>query len=579
MSERGGGPAGIADPCEWVRAEGPAVDGLGVKLPVQRAVALLRRDGTAVAAPLLFALSPPISIYLGNLGNVPIEDFAEVAAKLVVAMVVVEAAMLAWTRRPEHASLALSAALIPFYCYTKYFRDFVIPFLPAAENPAVRLAVWGAVTITLVAVIQRVEALPRPLVQFSNRTAVLLIVILPFFHGEKIRQLALGPTARGEERGGATNRAGALAPLGAPDRPLRDVYYILVDEYGRDDVLKRLYQLDNGGFLADLEARGFVVARDSRSNYIWTKVVMSSLLFMDYPHRLFPEDTPQNRLIESEDGGHAFDLAAKAGYRPLLFAPAFPGLRRNFESYDAGSRDRRWMVLPLGSEYAKLVADMTPIGDIVATLAAGGEPETETVEWALESLPEIAKLEEPTFAFVYLRAPHSPFRFEADGRVKPAREVRVPRDLESFRRVYRDQVLGLNRHLLEAIDGILRNSPRAPVIVIQADHGPRPERPGFVVRGGSLSEIAGNPAADVVEPLGIFSAAHLPEHRAEFHGSITPVNTFRMIFREFMGYPLPPLEDRSYYSFANRPLEVVDVTHQLGGGPAGQAGHRLPAAN
>ena len=53
----------------------------------------------------------------------------------------------------------------------------------------------------------------------------------------------------------------------AAGTPLPDVYYVILDGYTRGDVLGEVYRFDNEPFLSALEERGFVVARESYSNY------------------------------------------------------------------------------------------------------------------------------------------------------------------------------------------------------------------------------------------------------------------------------------------------------------------------
>ncbi|MGB0911195.1 MAG: hypothetical protein ACPGYT_12600, partial [Nitrospirales bacterium] len=61
-----------------------------------------------------------------------------------------------------------------------------------------------------------------------------------------------------------------------------NIYYILLDGYGRGDVLKEMYDYDNAPFLQNLEKKGFYIARKSRSNYAQTVLSLSSSLNFQY---------------------------------------------------------------------------------------------------------------------------------------------------------------------------------------------------------------------------------------------------------------------------------------------------------
>ena len=47
----------------------------------------------------------------------------------------------------------------------------------------------------------------------------------------------------------------------------RDIYYVVLDGYGRADVLQQEYGFQSPGLVEFLERRGFVVAKKSMANY------------------------------------------------------------------------------------------------------------------------------------------------------------------------------------------------------------------------------------------------------------------------------------------------------------------------
>ena len=59
----------------------------------------------------------------------------------------------------------------------------------------------------------------------------------------------------------------------------------MLDAYARQDTLASM-GLDNEPFLAALEARGFDVYRDSRSNYTWTSSTLASMLNLRPLHEI-----------------------------------------------------------------------------------------------------------------------------------------------------------------------------------------------------------------------------------------------------------------------------------------------------
>ena len=93
--------------------------------------------------------------------------------------------------------------------------------------------------------------------------------------------------------------------------------------------------------------------------------------------------------------------------------------------------------------------------------------------------------------------------------------------------------------MLEAIDTILANSDTPPIIVIQGDHGPWLQ-----------------PKAKRMQ---ILNAYYLPGHNDELYPTITPVNTFRLVFTDYFGGDYPLLDDISYFSPVPKLYEFSEI--------------------
>ncbi|HEX5944578.1 MAG TPA: hypothetical protein VFY66_20005, partial [Anaerolineales bacterium] len=94
--------------------------------------------------------------------------------------------------------------------------------------------------------------------------------------------------------------AGKAAPTSHPDvEPEQrakgpDVYYIILDAYGRQDSLKSL-GYDNSVFISELEDIGFYVPSCSRSNYPQTVMSIASSLNMGYLWDVIPNQGANDR--------------------------------------------------------------------------------------------------------------------------------------------------------------------------------------------------------------------------------------------------------------------------------------------
>ncbi|MCP4570371.1 MAG: hypothetical protein GY841_22545, partial [FCB group bacterium] len=82
----------------------------------------------------------------------------------------------------------------------------------------------------------------------------------------------------GSDDGGGLDRATSTVVAG--QRP--DIYYIILDGYTGNDVLRETFEFDNGSFTEYLRGRGFHVANKSRSNYCQTILSLASSLNFTY---------------------------------------------------------------------------------------------------------------------------------------------------------------------------------------------------------------------------------------------------------------------------------------------------------
>jgi hypothetical protein len=68
----------------------------------------------------------------------------------------------------------------------------------------------------------------------------------------------------------------------AKGKNLPNVYYVIIDAYGRADALKKYVGLDNLAFIAHLGGLGFQTLGNARSNYMKTHMSIPSTLAMEY---------------------------------------------------------------------------------------------------------------------------------------------------------------------------------------------------------------------------------------------------------------------------------------------------------
>jgi hypothetical protein len=162
-----------------------------------------------------------------------------------------------------------------------------------------------------------------------------------------------------------------------------------------------------------------------------------------------------------------------------------------------------------------------------------------------DRIDDIARMPEPTFAYIHVISPHPPFVFGPDGEpTHPAdfwnEKQQYPAKL--YAQGYQNQLTFLNKKMIEAVDTILANSVTPPIIVLQGDHGPwlqtREKR------------------------MWILNAYYLPGQADKLYPQISPVNTFRLIFDSYFGGQYGLLEDVSYFSPVPKLYEFSEVSNR-----------------
>jgi hypothetical protein len=103
-----------------------------------------------------------------------------------------------------------------------------------------------------------------------------------------------------------------------------DIYYIILDGYGREDILKELYHYDNSSFSQALNNRGFNITAQSQSNYIQTILSLASSLNMEYLSGT-PSTLPiRGQLMGLIDQSRTRIFLELIGYQYVAFSTAFP---------------------------------------------------------------------------------------------------------------------------------------------------------------------------------------------------------------------------------------------------------------
>ena len=343
---------------------------------------------------------------------------------------------------------------------------------------------------------------------------------------------------------------------------LPDIYYIIVDGYGRSDLLQELFDYDNSAFLDYLKDRGFYVAEDGHSNYVQTSLSIASSLNFEYVNYLTEAVGDENRsrdpLAELIQDSQVRSFLEQQGYQTVTFATGYgPTTITNADIYIPYQpeivNDLEAMLLTSSA--------MRALGDRMNNLftAFSCEVQRGGVLNIFEHLVQIPELSGPQFVFAHIMSPHPPFVFGANGESVLHGDCNgldgdgFQGSFDDYRTGYPQQANFISSMLAETIDQILINSAVSPIIIVQADHGS-----GLLLNMSSIEETC------LRERTSILNAYYLPENGGTtLYESITPVNSFRVILNHYFGVDLPLLEDNIYFSTWDQLYQFEDITNEL----------------
>jgi hypothetical protein len=509
---------------------------------------MLRR---LILHPFLLVLFPILYLFSENLADDPPLDALVRPALLGL---IGSAAMLAllWLvfRSVQKAALLTSILVLLFYS----FGHVLLAFPGAGETTLV--IVWGVIAVAAAAVVARLpRTLPR-LTSGMNVAAVALVVmnLVPIVSFELSQNEEPLP-----RQANAPDRAIAGNPSKSARAP--DIYYIILDRYADDESLRDIFGYDNRPFLEWLSHKGFYVAEDSTGNYPRTSHSLGSSLNMRYLDSL-AGDNPRRESLRSIhrhlEGFKAARVLQANGYRYYHLGSWF------FATADDPTADVNYSFEAL-SEFESILYRTTLLRAFSEKLSVLENFDSRRTEWArrqfqFDTLVDIADDPGPKFVFAHILVTHPPYPTDSDGDFVTSKEERE----KTFERRYLDSLEYANDQTKRLVERLLSVSPEnPPVVVLQADEGPHPHELLHLPKRAFYDWTTAPPEV-LLFKYRIFNSYFLPDGgESDLYPSITPVNTFRVIFNRYLGTHLKLLPDRNYALNEGLPYDFVEITRKV----------------
>jgi len=279
-----------------------------------------------------------------------------------------------------------------------------------------------------------------------------------------------------------------------------------------------------------LEDLGFYVADCAQSNYPITKLSVTSTFYANYH---------QEATLYPVYSSLAIETLRSEGYRVITFENRSSGhfaigedlqLSRNqmlLSGLDLTGGLSEFEVMLWKTTFARIAYDMPqliPAFNVKSLQKWEYYEHYQQTYFMLDELKRLPEMAGPKFVFAHFLVPHPPFIFAPDGQFSW---------WEGQAEGYVSNVQFIDSQIVPVVAEIIKNSKTPPVIIIMGDHGatgiPKLERPEW--------------------RMSILNAYYVNDQaKKDLYATITPVNTFRVIFNNYFGTDYPLLEDLSYHS-------------------------------
>ena len=366
----------------------------------------------------------------------------------------------------------------------------------------------------------------------------LALVVLPLI---QIASFSL-QASLGQNKSGGMDFKAVVEDASKTQKVFPDIYYIILDAYARESTLRDHLNYNNQDFIDHLKEKGFYVASKSRSNYGSTALSLASSLNMEYINHL-------SRVVESGSSNPYFAWKMVEDNKVMHFLRSRGYKIINFNSGWHPTRKLQIADINVHCTHSKQFNSVF----IETTLYNIFEKRFHLVTdyrkhhlCTFSKVAEYSKTRGPKFIFAHMVIPHEPYVFGPNGEAVSGDEIKDCKcgftrqeaaKAEVPKQRYLGQLTFLNKKIEEMIEQILPKSPPFPIIILQSDHGAKSDVIPLEIYAR--------------ERLKNFTAYYLPEKGGELlYDSISPVNTFRLIFSHYLNGNYDLLEDRSYYSSA-----------------------------
>lgn len=508
-------------------------------------------------APVLLCASFLLSLYLGNIGELFLSELPFPLLMSVCFTLLMSWAFILLLHDRLKGELFASIAVVIFFAYGQIHTvtgDFHWKvFSDQLEGTSILFIVG---LIALAVSLLKIIHLKRDMRSFIKplRIIALIAVLIPLL-------------GIGREEFSQINHDTQSSPMVVPTvslsklhgKILPDIYYIMPEDYSPPDILYSYFHFDNSELSKFLSDHGFYVATQSASNYPKSFLSITSSLNMEYLNYLSVHKHSGNQNIVDPliENNNVMRFLKQLGYYYYQMGSWWQPTKfnrnadANFVLEQEGAYDN--------GEFTYAVLESSLISPFLDTLSPilqisdSNEDKRERIQYQFDTLPNVVKLPGPKFIFAHIISPHGPYVFDHTCQQMTPFQVSQKTEVEN----YLEQAGCINQKIEQVITAIQTTSKRPSVILLQTDEG-APFLNNELGPGDNWKTATN---ALLQEKFPILSAYYFPGKKVAFWPSISPVNSFRLLFNTYFGTHFRILRDKQYiFADTKNYYDFRDVT-------------------
>jgi hypothetical protein len=497
--------------------------------------------------PILFGIFPVLSLFENNMSFTPVREIVLPAIIIILVIIPTWIFLKIIIKDNKKSAFIISLSLILFFAYGPIFSaidDITINGEDVGRHfylMIIFLGIWVGGAIFLIKTKKEIGNITT----ISNFVSLIIIGVMLFsIVGYNLENSYSVKIEEFETR-----------DIGDDITQFPDIYYILLDGYPGKTSLENISGYDNQEFLTTLEKQGFFIQEKSYANYSHTFLSIPSILNMKYLNDMASELDASNLSDQSipfkiGSDNKVMNFIKSQGYVTVSFDSGW-GFTKDMKSADLKLCGDNKI---FNSEFMITIVKNSMLNPIYVKVFESSK--VEGVLCIFDELPKIKeRTDQPIFAFAHIFSPHPPYIFEANGNIRnldnidPHLETEDNLDTDAFV----NQLIFINKKITEVVNELL-DSENQPIIIIQSDHGT-----AFLFDGNAQNWVT--PTSEMInERADGINFIFLPKNMTNiFSESVTPVNTFPILFNHYFETDFKILDDKIYFG-KDGSYNLKDVT-------------------